>query len=133
MENAKNFYLARRQLAELKCREHESQFTYYVGNFILRIQTDVTCSHNRPLIEENTYVYVDDNILKHTTVEVYPYEVIRGVEQYITLDMDPRFKNYEPIRYAGPYDRNVGSKMPINALCELIKYLSKLSDLSAFA
>lgn len=85
---------------------------------------------------------MNDNISKHSILEsVDLYEVSKSDKQlydYVVMVKDDRFSNYEPIKYSlnpgSPWDIKActGRKMPLENLCELIRYLYKLDKLSAF-
>src|SRR5574338_3769 len=116
-ENTRNFYVVRHRLAGLEKRG--SHFEYWVGDFVLKISTDPIQEHTSP---EN------DRITFHSKLEVNLYELLRDssgrkVETYVALDRDPRFCEYQPIKYGTPYQRSDGREMPIDKLCELVIYL----------
>lgn len=125
-DNVKNLYIIRRKLAELK-KGNASYFSYYVGKFKVAIWTDRILEHSSP---------DDDNIMKHSIVDVNLQEVHRKdnhqLYEYVELERDERFKNYQPIKYKEYSGMSNGQQMPINQLCELIKYLHRLSNLTAF-
>jgi hypothetical protein len=54
------------------------------------------------------------------------------VHTFIRLEDDYRFKNHKPIKYHELPGYSSGDDMPLEHLCELIKYLYRLCDLSAF-
>ena len=128
-DNLKNVYIIKRRLADLK-EKSPGQFVYYVDNsFIINIYLNDD-------IRES-----DDRITNHGDVNIAVYEVYRillnngnyhSSQLYLNLDMDPRFKNYKPIQYHEFPWCNTGKHIPIMYLCELIKYLHRLSNLSAF-
>lgn len=128
----RNTYVIRRKLAELRKVGDENWFEYWVGDgkkFRVRIYTrdiqDLGCDDK------------NDCILRHEKVDVNVYDVKRDADgwlttRYIDLHKDSRFAKYEPIQYK-QYGWSDGREMPINTLCELIKYLHILTKLSAFA
>lgn len=128
-DNPKNIYVIRRKLAALKIvRGH---WEYPVGNYTLHIYSyamqDVPGS-----VEEL-------NVLNCETVNVVLNATTKsGTTSSISLRDDPLFKNYEPIQYnvletpGGKINLSNGDNMPIAHLCELIRYLHRLSDLKAF-
>ena len=70
-------------------------------------------------------------------LDVHLYEMCRDTngnkyDQYIDLEKDTRFKNYKPIKYSEYSGYSTGKEMPLLNLCELVKYLHRLSGLSAF-
>jgi hypothetical protein len=80
----------------------------------------------------------DDTVVKHKVVDVDLFEMHRRLDNkriaiYIDLETDNRFKNYKPIKYHELPGYSHGINMPIDYLCELIKYLHKLTNLVAFA
>lgn len=127
-------YVIRRRLAELKRAPHQRHYEYYVNRrFKVVIWTNDVRDH----------VYdLDDNISKHPILEsVDLYEVSKSDKQlydHVVMGKDTRFTSYEPIKYAlnpgTPYEVKActGTKMPLENLCELIRYLYKLDKLSAF-
>lgn len=85
----------------------------------------------------------DDNILQHETVDINVNEVHLSpsgneITDFISIRDDEPFKNYEPIHYNkvitpnGYVNLSDGRDMPIAHLCELIRYLYRLSNLTAF-
>lgn len=129
-KNAKNIYVIRRKLSILKKVPGRSHYEYRVGNFVLSIFTHA--------IQDEP----DDGLgclLKHQTVSINLEELNKsGVSSYIYIWNDSRFKNYEPIQYNvvktpnGLVNLSDGLDMPILHLCELIRYLHRLSNLTAF-
>lgn len=127
-DNPKNIYVIRRKLAALKpVRGH---YEYYVGGYTVHIYTyaiqDVPDDH-------------EINLLDYQTLNVVLNETTKsGVTSSISLRDDPQFKNYEPIQYNrietpnGIINLSNGENMPITQLCELIRYLHRLSNLKAF-
>ena len=129
MDDLKNIYSIKHALSELKpiihsksVYKHElivNSYRYYCGDFILYIETR---SHT-----------TNDRITKHEFLKVDLYESASPpkLEKYIQIMSDPRFCNYEPIQYE---DARLiyGNQMPILILCELIKYLHRLSNISIF-
>ena len=128
-ENTRNLYIIRRRLSERTKRPGMNYFDYYVGNFLVKIHPD--------RIQEHKDYGPDDRITHHDILDVSLYEFKRhqdgsSYETYIDLEKDSRFKNYQPIKYKEYAGYSNGQEMPINHLCELIKYLHRLSNLSAF-
>lgn len=126
----KNTYVIRRRLAELRRLPGESCFNYWVGKFRVRIWTE--------RIQDTSKEYDDhyDSIVSNLLVDVSLYEEGRDAkgdktENYIYLDRDSRFANYQAIQYK-QYGNSDGREMPIQNLCELIRYLHIISKLSAF-
>jgi hypothetical protein len=127
-EYAKNIYVIRHKLAELK--PLPGRFEYKVGRF--EILMYVHKIQDPP--PGTTY-----NILSYKTVDVILNEsTVSGATSSVSLRDDSRFKNYEPIQYntldlpGGKINLSNGDKMPILHLCELIRYLHRLSNLTAF-
>lgn len=123
----------RKTLDELK-QTHSSYFEYEIGPFTVLIFTDEVLEHKN---------ITNDNILNYDTVNVNLCEQKRLVSRYpdgsavyvpspVSLVKDPRFRNYQPIKYTELIAQSNGQNMTIDALCELIKYLYKLNNLSAF-
>lgn len=125
----KSLYIIRRRLAERTKRPGLDYFDYFVGDFLVKINS------NR--IQEHKDFGPNDRITYHDVLNVTLYEAERDsagrpYEAYIDLERDSRFKNYQSIKYDKIPGYSVGSEMPINHLCELIIYLHRLSNLSAF-
>lgn len=126
----KNIYVIRQNLATLKPAPHQSHYEYYVGKFKLNIWLDKIQEHSANF---------SDNILDHATVDVDLHEIANRNDRlynWVYMDRDERFVDYEPIQYPylhGFHQKNTsGRDMPILQLCELIKYLYRLSNLTAF-
>ncbi len=127
-DKVSNTYIIRRRLAELKRAPQQSHYEYYTDKFKLVIHTDRVQEHN-----DNP----DDNIVHHAVLDVSVYEIYRKdpsarLWDWVHMYRDSRFMNYEPIKYGERNTRCDGGSMPLDKLCELIKYLHKLDKLSAF-
>lgn len=130
-EYPKNLYVIRRKLAELRSIRSPGHYEYVVGRFTVHIfsyETQDVPSKDRA-----------DNLLKHERVNVVLNEVDKsGKTSSISLRDDPLFRSYQPIWYDvietpnGKINVGNGDRMPINTLCELIKYLHRLTNLTAF-
>ncbi len=128
-DNPKNIYVIRRKLAALK--PNRGHYEYPVGNYTVHIYTYAT--QDVPTGEES-------DLLKHEKLHVVLNETSKsGVTDSISLRDDPLFKDYEPIQYhvittptGGKINLSNGEDMPIGHLCELIRYLHRLSNLKAF-
>lgn len=129
-DNTKNLYAIKHKLSELK-KTNGHHFQYYVGGFLIQIFTD--------RIQENSSP-PDDCITLHQIVDINLSERVRlsGEDMpsfsydIVDLTRDSRFRDYLPIKYTDPIALSNGREMPIMILCELIKYLHRLSNLSAF-
>jgi hypothetical protein len=129
-EYAKNIYVIRHKLAELMKSPNQSHYSYRVGRFALSIFTYKI--QDEPPVEP-------DSILRHKTVSIVLNETtVSGATSSVSIRDDSRFKNYEPIQYniiktpSGCVNISNGDAMPILHLCELIRYLHRLSNLTAF-
>jgi hypothetical protein len=132
-ENPKNIYVIRRRLAALK--KWNSYWIWQIGNFSVQISSQDYHDVNRndPL----------DSIVKHEKLQVDLYENSprsSNLRTYVYLHSDPRFMNYIPIQYnvietptGGRVNLSNGRDMPVLHLCELIRYLHRLFNLTAFA
>lgn len=130
-EFAKNIYIIRRKLSELRpCANRSDRWEYRVNNFNVVIYAyeigDVPPSQM-------------DSLLRFDKVNVVLNEFNKqGDGIFVSLRDDSRFKNYEPIQYDiittpnGRLNISNGDNMPILQLCELIRYLYRLSNLTAF-
>jgi len=118
-------------LTKLKKVPHKSYYIYCVGGFIVKIYTQRIQEH--PSTE-----CVDECLTKYNIVDVDLYELTRRDDPrfiehtMVYLDKDFRFKNYTPIKYGKWAGYSTGLEMPLIYLCELIKYLHRLSSLSIF-
>jgi hypothetical protein len=128
-EYAKNIYVIKHKLSELK-PINGSRWEYSVGNFTVHMYPyeigDVPRSQmNSPVRHDKLSVVVNE-------------KTKAGSVSSICLRDDSRFKNYEPIQYdvietpSGKINVSNGDNMPILQLCELIRYLHRLSNLTAF-
>ena len=129
-EHAKNIYVIRRKLAELKPVRGNGRYEYPVGRynvciFVFGIQ--------------DTPPDQPSNLLSYDKIGVVVNEFDKsGKTSSISLRDDPLFKNYEPIQYNvietpnGKINLSNGDDMPILQLCELIRYLHRLTNLTAF-
>lgn len=126
-DNVKNLYIIKRRLSNVKKNRH-GYFEYFVGNnYVVKIYP----------IEK--FPIPPETVTLHKTVNAYVYELERDKsdnsrwnENFIRIEQDPKFKNYKPIQYAEFPWNNDGTKMPILQLCELIKYLHRLANLTVF-
>jgi hypothetical protein len=123
IDNINNVYVIKRNLAILKRLDPEGHFEYSVGNFILKIFTHRVGS--QPIDNKN------DRVTFYDKVDVNLYEKINGLANYIKVFSDTRFSSCPAIHFEGSnfYDLN---GLPLINLCELIKFLCKISNLSAF-
>ncbi len=128
-DNPKNIYVIMRKLADLK-PINGTRWEYVVGRFIVNIY---------PYEIGDVPPGQVDTPVRHEKVSVVVNETTKsGVTSSVSLRDDPRFKNYEPIQYNvmvtpnGKINLSNGDNMPILHLCELIRYLHRLSNLTAF-
>ena len=124
-DNTRNLYIIKRRLAELKRVPPNSYFSYYVGDFRVKIGLP------RGLYFRD----LNESLVSHDILDVSLWEQKRlptGKKYYdwIDLDQDSRFAHYKPIKYDVSSD---GEDMPLMTLCELCKYLHRLSNLAVFA
>jgi len=130
-EYAKNIYVIKHKLGELKpCPGRGDRWEYSVGNFNV-----VIFAYDIGDVPPNQM----DSILRFEKVDVVLNESTKdGTISSVSLRDDPRFKSYEPIQYnviespGGRLNLSNGNGMPILYLCELIRYLHRLSNLTAF-
>lgn len=137
-ENAKNIYVIKHKLGGLTRGPREDHFEWQIGHFLVKI-------YPREIQDlESAYLSLPplskkrpspDCILKYNQVDVHVEESFpQSPPSWISLNQDPRFKSYKPIQYNVVRDINLsdGKSMPILQLCELIRYLHRLSNLTAF-
>ena len=129
-DDPKNIYVNRRNLGLLKRVSGRKYFEYKIGYFTVIIYT-----YEAPEPPPTD----PDNILTHQTVSVVVNEKTKdGISSSIHLREDSRFKDYKPIQYdiiqtpTGSFNLSDGRGMPITHLCELIRYLNRLYNLTAF-
>ena len=125
-DNTKNLYIIKRRLAELKRRSPESHFSYYVGSFLIKI--------NIPGV---SYRDPGGSLVSYDPLHVSLFEEQRDKNgdknyEFVHLEHDARFANYQPIKYADYPGYSNGRSMPLLTLCELCKYLHRLSNLAIF-
>ena len=128
---AKNIYVIRHKLGELKpCAGRGDRWEYPVGNF-----TVVIFAYDIGDVPPEQM----DNVLRFDKVDIVLNEKNKeGAISSVSIRDDARFKNYEPIQYniidspGGRINLSDGRNMPIHHLCELIRYLHRLSNLTAF-
>jgi len=128
-DNPKNLYVIKRKLAELKLLVG-SRWEYVVGNF-----TVVIFPYEIGDVPPGQL----DTPVRHEKLSVVLNEKNKaGITSSVSLRDDPRFKDYEPIQYnvidspGGKINLSNGDNMPLINLCELIRYLHRLSGLTAF-
>ena len=114
----------------MKKAPNDNAWTVNIGNFSLRISVADERYWEKLEIE-------NDAITKHGTFRIVLHEyskLIADQYDYIDLLNDDRFRNYQPIQYniVNHINFSDGTHMPLLYLCELIRYLYRLSDLTAF-
>lgn len=120
-EQYKNLYVIKRELSELKRLDY-GHFEYWVGKrFTVKLFT-----HR---IQDSPNPDKDERVTFFKEVDVCVDELGKVGATRISLEKDIRFKDYQPIKYDG-YN---GERMPLSKVCELIKYLHRLDDLTAFS
>jgi hypothetical protein len=129
-DNPKNLYVIRRKLAELRPVRGNGRYEYPVGRYTVHIYVFGI---------QDTPPSQPSNILAYDKIGVVLNETDKeGRTSSISLREDPLFKNYEPIQYNvietpnGKINLSNGDDMPILQLCELIRYLHRLTNLTAF-
>lgn len=132
-EYAKNIYLIKHKLGELKRVPFTSYFEWRIGPFGIKMWTGRFGDYES---EPPQYLTLCSEI------DVQIYEILREnnkeCERFVNLQADPRFCNYKPIQYDviktpnGEINRSDGNDMPITYVCELIRYLYRLANLTAF-
>lgn len=110
---------------------YRNYYTCLIGKFAIKIWI--------PEFHDYVEFYSTNKITDCPYVHIALYEKIRDpdnskilTEEYIDLESDSRFKNYKPIKYAPYPGYSNGDDMPINYLCKLMMYLSKLNNLMPF-
>lgn len=131
MKDYNNIYLIKRWLADLKRVNAWAPYIYNIGSFQLDIYTyNVGEAHPD----------MNDSIVKHDIIsEVFLHEISKkDHSKSIRLTEDHRFTRYTPIMYNiwegpnGKVNLSDGRQMPLITLCELVKYLYRLSNLTVF-
>lgn len=140
-EHAKNIYVIKHKLSDLKRVPGQRFFQWQIGPFEVRIFTELweeSGSSALPVNKKNI-----EYITQAQLIDVEVWESVRhsngqSWDDTISLQDDPRFKSYKPIQYNvwespnGLTNFSNGHSMPIAHLCELIRYLHRLSNLTAF-
>jgi hypothetical protein len=121
--NVNNLYIIKRRLADLKLQSG-GHYEYVVGEFLVKIFAHRVQEQPKSNIK----------LAACEKVDVVLQEKKKKQDQYydhVYVGSDSRFINYTPIQYEGynHYDLN---NMPLINLCELIRYLHKLSKLAVF-
>lgn len=128
IEDVNNVDSIKEYLSELKLPKSRGHFCYYVGFFILYIFPSTS--------EGNTIFTGEERITHHEKLDISLYESKRGeTDVYfalVDLEKDLRFINYQPIKYNKYVGLSSGIDIPIIHLCELIKYLHRLCNLTSF-
>ena len=126
---AKNIYVIRHKLGELQ-PINGHRWEYQAGHFSVHMY----CYDAGDVPPEQL-----SNVLSYKTLSVVVNEHTKdGKVSSVSLRDDSRFKDYEPIQYnviespGGRINLSNGDNMPITHLCELIRYLHRLSNLAAF-
>ena len=139
-DNPKNLYVIRRKLAALRMPPgpigNHCHYQYSVGDFEVWIYTRKTGIYQSQSNKDRQEMIENDSIVKHDKVNVSLYEW-QGqdkvkVRYHVDLERDTRFSHYQPIKYAEWPGYSKGDDMPLPHLCELIKYLYRISNLTAF-
>jgi hypothetical protein len=133
-EYAKNLYVIKHKLNDLKRVPGASYFEMEIGPYLLRMWAGRMGD--------------PDEIIQYLAqcqkIDVQLYELERKIDNKvqgmsgISISQHPLFKNYKPIQYNtietpnGIINMSEGNEMPLNHVCELIRYLYRLSNLTAF-
>jgi len=135
-ENQKNIYVIKHKLAELKHWPNNYDWEWKIGDFRVVIGP---CNDDLRAMQKPD---PNDSVVKHEKLDVTVYESSKlnpQLSSYVDLRDDSRFKNYQPIQYnvietptGGRINLSNGKDMPLIKLCELIRYLHRLSNLTAF-
>ena len=118
------------KLSSMQIDLDQSYFYYDAGIFYLKIFT-WRIQDNKPSPEN----IINERITNHDVVDVY---LFKGSgqngkwEEKIYLEKHNLFKDYKPIKYSDYSGLSTGVEMPISHLCELIKYLHRLDNLTLF-
>lgn len=138
-ENQKNIYVIKHKLAELPKKFDHWQM--HIGDFRVIMQVPRDEYHPDNLVKLPSGKPRTDSIVHYEKLDVGVYETSKatGQESMIDLLNDSRFKNYKPIEYnfidtptGGHINLGNGTDMPLIKVCELIRYLHRLSNLTAF-
>lgn len=146
-ENPNSINAIRRKLSTYKILNSSvSAWAFSIGIFELRVR--LIADDYRHYSEEDSHGFKDltkANMLDYEKFEVdlcehnHNDESSRRMYRYIYLNRDPRFKDHAPIQYdiiktptGGRINQSDGHNMPLLHLCELIRLLNRLSNLTAF-
>lgn len=128
-----NINLIKENLGAMRLKLGQSCFHYYIGDFIVKIWTHRIQEH----YSSNEEI-INDCITNYKVVDINLYEWILAPnkktrwETQINLEADCRFKDFQPIKYSEFKNLSSGIGMPIEHLCELIRYLDRLPILVLF-
>jgi hypothetical protein len=126
------------EIEEIKQKLDQLQLVPFTNYFIW--DADYFLIYIWPHRYSDTLVSGSKLLSTYSKVDIILYERT-GIDSasYISLRTDPRFKDYEPIQYNVIYTPNGsiltaadGNDIPINHLCELIRYIERLTNLVAF-
>jgi hypothetical protein len=146
-EHAKNIYVIKHKLSDLKRVPGQLFFEWRIGPFYVRIFTQLWEEKDLGITSTLHLLPADRRNIEYLTqaelVDVEVWESARHADGkswdvVIPLANDPRFKNYKPIQYNviespnSSINLSSGRSMPITHLCELIRYLHRLANLTAF-
>ncbi len=146
-ENPKNIYVIGRKLATYAMLPGEEKWVMPIGNFELHINIRLDdifkLTNSRPYNVAKRSVVRDCKItdFEKFNVDLFEYHSKDDLSSmdYIYLNQDSRFKNYQPIQYdvietptGGRLNQSDGKKIPLLHLMELIRLLHRLSNLTAF-
>lgn len=134
----------REYLDHWKVKKDRNFYELGIGRFIIRVFTPTTQSHT---FSDDALKY--DRISLHPTVDIHLIELHKHPNQD-NLSYDGTIEVHLDLREVEPFKSNTalwyntfqspngvinlsdGSKMPISHLCELIRFLHRLSNLTAF-
>jgi hypothetical protein len=143
-ENSKNIYVIRHKLGELKKMPGCSHYEWQIGPFVVKMLEDRPEDHPIGTLElVSVRPKRPEFLTQREKVDVQLYERSKKddqvLDQFININSDSRFKNYKPIMYntyQSPTGNTIsfgdGRDMPMLQLCELIRYLHRLANLTAF-
>lgn len=127
-DNIKNTYVIRRRLAELQPAYGGNHYEYWIGEkFRVNLYPkDIQDLGGEPV----------KSLVSYPTLTVNVYDCKRDSDRllqatYIYLERDSRFCNYQPIQHK-QWGKADGRDMPLQNVCELIKYLHIIAKLTAF-
>ncbi len=142
-ENLNNSYLVKRRLATLRKLPGDKCYHLKVGDFHIRLFTNADYSNppNKELPRVTDYKNVTleiwEDVSSYDTKRTSYWESVKGgigKRAKVELSKDYRFADYySECKYTkDEWDWQQGRLMPISVICDIIKYVDRIVELTAF-